>query len=201
MHGCCPSSRNVLDLSSLKRGGTKAGAGKSGGGGGRRIVTDGQGGFTIATTSTPPRVYDEDFDDFVAGPAIVVSRKPRETGSKRLRGFGGALSDVATSSRGAVVESAASAAEAAVAATIPAVYLEAGLSSIPKKNVKAGGAQGGTKGKIAAGQQRQKGRGQGAGTAKALPKGDGSGGAGAGMRGVNRSLEELMSGGLAACRR
>lgn len=167
----CPSfpSRGKVDLSSLKqnRGGNKAMGGRPGGdGGGRRVIPDGRGGFTIATT---PQA--QDFNS-----------------NKRSRGFEGG----GGGGRGAAV--------AAVAAAIPAVYREAGfsVSNLPSgKKLSGGKGRGavGMKGKKVPAQQ-QNWRGKGATKAKGLSNGGGGGGAK-----EERSLEDLMFGGLAAVRR
>lgn len=171
-------SRRKVDLSSLKQthAGTKAASGSGGSGGGRRVLPDGRGGFTIATTPQPQ----------------IANNSKRSPG---VKGGGG---------RGAAVATAA--------ATIPAVYREAGfsvsVSNLPlpsgkKRNGSSGRGRGagGVKGKNGPAyqqQQQQNWRGKGATKAKGLSSGGGGGGGGAQEE---RSLEDLMFGGLAAVRR
>lgn len=170
----------VVDLSALKRGGQTVGSSGGGGGGGRRVISDGQGGFTIATR-TPQQLPG--------------------TSNKRPRGgVGGGRFEAA----------GAGAAGVAAAAAIPAVYREAaGFSSTDGdggagKKGKKGGKAGNVKGKKgSAKQQQQNGRGKGSIVkTKGLLSNDGGFASGrGGGGGGDRSLEDLMSGGLAACRR
>ena len=171
-------SRRKVDLSSLKRNGREAAAG-NGVAGGRRVIPDGRGGFTIATSAGG------------AGSKASEEQQPQRgaNSSKRSRGVG---------ADGGRFENTRAAATAAVAA-IPAVYREAGYSVDGKKNGgKGGGATGvrGKKGPYKQQQQQQQQEQKGRVDVGAKTKGLSNGGAGSG-----RSLEELMSGGLAAVRR
>lgn len=182
------SSRRKVDLSALKRGGQAGGSG-GGGAGGRRVISDGQGGFTIAT-----RVLPSSKGVDVARGAQAAAAGPPEVQqqwatSKRPRG-------VAEAEAGA-----------AATADIPEVYREAadffGTGGGAGKKGKHGGKAGG-KGKKGGAQQKQKkqlqqqnGRGKG-GTVKTkgISNVSGLAGGGAGGGSGDRSLEDLMSGGL-----
>lgn len=172
-HGLAPSRRKV-DLSSLKRSGREA-AGGRGCAGGRRVLPDGRGGFTIATSVGG------------AGPrASQQQQAQRGANSKRPRGVGAGAGRIETTQ--------AAAAAAAVAA-IPGVYRGVGYSVNGKKNGRKGGGVAGVRGKKGPSQQQQQ-QEEGRVNVGAKTKGLSNGGAGGG-----RSLEELMSGGLAAVRR
>lgn len=177
----CPRRRKV-DLSALKRGGQPAGRG--GGGGGRRVISDGQGGFTIAT-----RVPQSSQGVDVACDAEVAFTRPSPIGqgasTKRSR-------SIARAEAGAAV------------ADIPAVYREAAVifhtNGGAGKKGKHGGKAGG-KGKKGSAQQKQQlqqnGRGKGGFVkTKRLSNGSGFAGRGAGGGDGDRSLEDLMNGGL-----
>eukprot|EP00752_Nemacystus_decipiens_P002134 g2035.t1 len=164
--------RRKVDLSSLKSGDNEAGV-DIGGGGGRRVIPNGHGGFTIATSAGGAGLR-----------APQQQQKQRGASSKRSRGVGAGGGQFET----------AEAAAAAVAA-IPSVYREAESSMNGNKSGGKVGGAAGVKGKKKFTQQQpqqQKGRVSGGAKAKGLSNAGAGGG---------RTLEELMSGGLAAVRR
>lgn len=193
-----------MDLSSLKSGGTMAGGvapgGRGGGsGGGRQIVADGLGGFAIATgaaaaAAVPTTALTPLFDLSGEGPEMASppeQQQQREwtNNNKRLRVGGGG---------GRLGAAPVLPAAAAAAADIPALYREAGACGIAGKKKKGGGGKGGAglangkRGSSQNVQQPVRGNAKGGGKTKAVSNGGGAG---------ERSLDELMSGGLAATRR
>ncbi|CAB1120240.1 unnamed protein product [Ectocarpus sp. CCAP 1310/34] len=204
------AGRRKVDLSSLKSGGTMAGGVAPGGrgedsGGVRRIVADGLGGFTIATgpaaaTAVVPTTVSSGGTPLLdlSGESPEMASPPEQeqqrgwtNNNKRLRVVGGG-------GRLGAAPVLPSAAATTAAADIPALYREAEACVIAGKKKKGGGGKGGAgvaNGKKSSSQNIQqpiRGSAKWGGKTMAVSNGGGGG---------ERSLDELMSGGLAATRR
>lgn len=150
----------------------KRGGKQAGGGGGRRVASDGRGGYTIATSNGG-----------AGSRAPQQQKQQRETSSTHPQGVGAGGGRFQTTEAAAAVSA------------IPAVYSEAGSPVTGKKKRGTGGGAPGVRGKKGPAQYQhlqQKGRANGGAKTKGLSNGE---------AGSSRSLEELMSGGLAAVRR